>query len=184
AGPGPFDETAARQAASVYGVQKIAVEQGLEQDCPDALIVRLSKVYGLAKGDGTLFDEMASRLLGDRDVDPPFDQIFNPTFVDDVVQGILALLAAGARGIVHLCAEPACRRRDLALGMADMLGVDPARVPVPPEATQTTPLRARRFRELTGLTPLAPLEGLQRMAKAHGARPKGRHQQETGCDAR
>ncbi len=165
----PFDETARPEAASVYGRQKLAVERALLDACPGALVVRLSKLYGPARGDGGLFDAMADRLAAGRPVDPPYDQFFNPTSVADAVEAILHLAAAGTAGIVHACAEPPCGRRELGLRLAGLLGADPALVPPPPGPALRTALVAGRLGAETGLTPLTPLEGLARFAVSCGA---------------
>ncbi len=167
AGKGPFAETDTPKAASIYGQQKRLVEEVLLKDHPKALILRLSKVYGLEKGDGTLFDDMATRLLGDRAIDPPFDQVFSPTWIEDVIQGTLSLIGAGENGIFHVCAEPAVKRRDLGLAMAKTLGANPALVPVPPEDVQFSPMSAAKFRDVTGISPVSPQQGLERIASLY-----------------
>ncbi len=165
AGDGPFVETDEPNATSVYGRQKIAVERAMLDASAPSLIVRLSKVYGIEKGDRTFCDDMALRLLSGRMVDPPFDQVFNPTVVEDVIEGLFALVGAGIKGVVHLCAEPAVGRRELGLKLARRLEADPALVPEPLEPTVATPMKADLFRSITGLAPLAPLEGIARVAE-------------------
>jgi dTDP-4-dehydrorhamnose reductase len=126
---GGYDDDATQRPLNVYGACKAQVERKLPEVCGgNFLVVRLSKVFGLAPGDGTLLDEMAARLSQDRPVRAATDQVFCPTYVGDVVRAVLSLQAAGARGIVNVCAAEVWRRSDLAIALAGALGAAPALV--------------------------------------------------------
>ncbi|MCZ6676206.1 MAG: sugar nucleotide-binding protein [Candidatus Poribacteria bacterium] len=126
---GGYADDAVTYPINEYGRQKAEVERRLWKICDgDVLIIRLSKVFGLDKGDGTLLDEMASRLSQGLLVRAACDQIFCPVLVDDVVKMVMALQQARATGIINVCSPEAWRRLDLALAMADVLDVDGALV--------------------------------------------------------
>jgi dTDP-4-dehydrorhamnose reductase len=126
---GSYDEESATGPRTEYGRQKREVEQRLlERDPSNVLVIRLSKIYDLEPGGGTLLDELATRLIAGRVVRAAWDQVFCPTFVDDVVLQVARLQALGARGLVHLCAPQAWARYDLAREMARALAADPSLV--------------------------------------------------------
>jgi dTDP-4-dehydrorhamnose reductase len=111
---------------NVYGSTKAELERRLPQIWGDNyLIIRLSKVFGLTPGDGTLLDDMASRLSRGQEVRAAEDLIFCPVYIDDVVRAVLELQVADARGVFNLCTPVAWSRLNLARSMAVALDVDP-----------------------------------------------------------
>ncbi len=126
---GEYDDDAAPCPVNQYGRTKAELERRLPEACGDNyLILRLSKVYGRMQGDGTLLDEMFSRMLAGQTVAAAGDQVFCPTTVEDVVAGTLALQAAHAKGLFNLCAPQRWARYDIACAVAQAIGMDPARV--------------------------------------------------------
>ncbi|OGR37766.1 MAG: hypothetical protein A2051_13195 [Desulfovibrionales bacterium GWA2_65_9] len=106
-----------------YGRQKAEVERLLPEVCQgNCLILRLGKVYGTTPGDGSLLDEMATLLLAGREVRAGRDQIFCQIHVEDLAAAVLALQAAGARGLFNLCAPGARSRLDIARLVARTFG--------------------------------------------------------------
>lgn len=106
---------------NLYGEQKLELEQ--EATKMDALVIRLSKVYGIEKEDGTLFDEMACRLSRGQNIVAAHDQVFAPVFVGDVVQRVFSLLQGGVRGLVTLAGPHFASRLEMAQRLADRLGL-------------------------------------------------------------
>ncbi|MBF0137614.1 MAG: sugar nucleotide-binding protein [Magnetococcus sp. DMHC-1] len=97
-----------------YGRQKVAVEQYvLGSGVSDGLVVRLSKVYGIEPGDGTLLTDWLAALTKDLPIQCAEDQYFCPVFVEDVVDGLLALTEQDCTGIYHLCGPERHSRREL-----------------------------------------------------------------------
>jgi len=126
---GGYDDDAVPRPLNVYGACKAQVERRLPDVCGDNyLIVRLSKVFGLIAGDGTLLDEMAALLSQGKVVRAAADQVFCPTYVHDVVRAIHFLQAAGATGTYNVCAPEAWRRADLAAAVAAAIGAPPTLV--------------------------------------------------------
>lgn len=105
---------------NIYGQQKRELEREAEK--LDALVVRLSKVYGIEKGDGTLFDEMARELVLGKEIRAARDQVFAPVFVGDVVQRVLYLLERGVRGVVSVVGPHFGTRLEMATRLAKRLG--------------------------------------------------------------
>ena len=80
---GSYSETDLPNPIVVYGRQKLEIENYLQSQCKDFCIVRLSKVYGLAPGDGTLFTTWMKALFDGEYIRVATDQVFSPISIDD-----------------------------------------------------------------------------------------------------
>jgi dTDP-4-dehydrorhamnose reductase len=126
---GHYDDFSPVNPLNEYGRQKTEVEMRLPVVCrQNCLIVRLSKVYSIVKGSGTLLDEMASKLVHGDVVRAARDQIFCPTDIDDVVQVMMLLLTSDVVGIINVCSPEAVSRANLAAMIADALRIDIGRI--------------------------------------------------------
>jgi dTDP-4-dehydrorhamnose reductase len=105
-----------------YGRQKAEVEQALSASGKPYLVCRLSKTYGLDKGDGTLLDEIAARLMAGQVFSAAYDQRFCPTFAGDLPAAIMELQAREPTGMVNLCAAQSWSRWEIAQAVARHLG--------------------------------------------------------------
>jgi dTDP-4-dehydrorhamnose reductase len=121
---GPHDDDDPPRPGTEYGRQKAMVERELPSVAASALVLRLSKIYGVHKGDRTLLDEMAGALVGGQEVRAARDQKFCPTNVADLVRLVLAVQAKGLRGIVNACNPEGWSRADIAFAMAEGLNAD------------------------------------------------------------
>lgn len=122
---GGYKEEAELKPVCEYARQKVMTEQYIKEVCKENfLIVRLSKVFTLEKGDGTIFDEMASALSAGRKIKAAYDQVFSPTLLADTVNAILCLQSKGSCGIFNLSSPEVWNRYDLAIKMADYLGAN------------------------------------------------------------
>ncbi len=119
---GGYSDTAETSPITEYGRHKATVEKEIAGLCDDYLVVRLSKIIGTEKHDGTVLDEMADRLCNGQEVLAAHDQIFSPTLVQDVVRGVQALQETDWIGIVNLAAPETWPRYELALAVARALG--------------------------------------------------------------
>jgi len=114
-----FDDVLRIAPLNTYGRQKAELEAGASQ--MDALVIRLSKVYGIEKGDGTLFDEMAAKLIRGESILAARDQIFAPIFVGDVIRQIMTCVETGKRGIVNCVGSRSASRLEMARCLAEVL---------------------------------------------------------------
>jgi dTDP-4-dehydrorhamnose reductase len=120
---GQYVEEAPVNPLNEYGRQKAELEKGLmDITGGNVLIIRLSKVFDVIRGSGTLLDEMASNLSQGLPVLAAADQFFCPTFIEDVVAAVLHLIASERTGIVHLCAPTKISRLQLARKVACSFG--------------------------------------------------------------
>lgn len=121
---GPYSDTDATVPGTEYGRHKVRVEKALPDLTDNYLVLRLSKIYGLQKGDRTLIDEMAGLLAKRETIQAATDQRFSPTHVDDVVDSVHKLQALGAKGTLNLCSPEGFSRYEIATALAKAMGAD------------------------------------------------------------
>ena len=122
---GNYDDEAKPDPICGYGAQKAEVEAAIPGICgPRHLIVRLSKLFSLKKGDKSAPDHFAALLAQGKTVRAARDQVFGPLLVDDAVKAILGLQRAGATGTVNICSPEVWTRLEMAYALADALGAD------------------------------------------------------------
>lgn len=105
-----------------YGRQKAHVERELPKITDNFLILRLSKIYGLTKGDNTLIDEIMQKLHSGTRIQAAKDQIFAPAAVDDLVKMLHLAQDAKRTGILNSSGPKAFSRFDIASMCAQKLG--------------------------------------------------------------
>lgn len=119
----PFSDAAPTHPTNEYGRQKEAVEKAIADLTDNFMVLRLSKIYGLKKGDGTLLDEMAATLSSGAKIKAAHDQYFCPTYIGDVVEAVDRLQSVGAKGLMNLCSAKGWSRYELATALADAMRV-------------------------------------------------------------
>jgi dTDP-4-dehydrorhamnose reductase len=121
---GPHDDDHPTRPATEYGRHKAEVEREMPSLAANYLVLRLSKIYGMQKGDKTLLDEMAGLLAAGNEIRAARDQFFCPTNVGDLVRVVQQIQDCGMQGIVNACSPERWSRSDIALALADALRVD------------------------------------------------------------
>jgi dTDP-4-dehydrorhamnose reductase len=95
----PYVEEDAASPTAAYGRTKREGEIAALA-CPGALVLRASWLFG--RGGGNFVETMLSRAeAGAREVRVVSDQVGRPTSTADLAEAAVALVAAGASGIVH-----------------------------------------------------------------------------------
>ncbi|HEX2555907.1 MAG TPA: family 1 glycosylhydrolase [Microvirga sp.] len=138
--------------AGVYGASKAEAERRVLAAHPGALVVRTSAFFGPWDRHNFVWSVLSALAAGGtaqagRDV-------VSPTYVPDLVHGVLDLLIDGGAGLWHLANPGAIAWRDFGAAMAERAGFDPARV-VGPDAEE--PARIAALTSERGLL-LPPLE--------------------------
>ena len=107
-GQGRYDENASGNPIQEYGASKLASEHAVTDVDPDALIARLSFVYGIHQSTEELtgFPAWVRGQLVDGDRTPLFtDQHVTPTRAGQAAETFCGLIEADERGTFHIAAR-------------------------------------------------------------------------------
>jgi dTDP-4-dehydrorhamnose reductase len=161
----PYREDDLPRPLSVYGASKLAGELLVAASGAEHLLVRTSGVLGRggsAQKGGSFVERILTRAGAGQPLRVVADQVFAPTVAKDLAAATIALVRAGARGLVHVTNAGSCSWRELAGAAIELAGLD---VPVEPittaELRRPAPrpaysvLDTSRYRGL-GLPPLRP----------------------------
>ena len=110
---GNYVETDPVHPLLAYGVQKVQIEEYLQETCPDFVVVRLARVFGSRRGDGTLFIDWLEQIEQNLDIRCAYNHIFSPIHIDEVVEALIQLMQRNCRGIFHLSNKYPYRRIDM-----------------------------------------------------------------------
>ena len=107
-GQGRYDENASGNPIQEYGASKLAGERAVTDIDPDALIARLSFVYGIHRSTDELtgFPAWVRGQLVDGDRTPLFtDQHVTPTRAGQAAETFCGLIEVDERGTFHIAAR-------------------------------------------------------------------------------
>lgn len=111
---GYYNENIACSPLNEYGRQKAEVENYILKHAPVDLVLRLSKVVGDNLKESHLFSEWYQcRQLG-KPIVQFKGQIFSPTYVKDIAQGILFSMEKGLTGLYNMANSEFFSRDELA----------------------------------------------------------------------
>lgn len=119
---GYYNEEHARSPVMEYGRHKAEVEVYLQSNVPSALILRLSKIVGDPHSKRDVFLEWHQLLEADLPIQCIDGQVFSPTYVKDVVKGIILAAKMGLNGLYHLANTEFYSRDELATEFAVAMG--------------------------------------------------------------
>ncbi|HEY4359039.1 MAG TPA: SDR family oxidoreductase [Acidobacteriaceae bacterium] len=125
---GPYSETSATHAISVYGKSKLEGEQRVLDAHPNPLIVRTTVVYGPDRQGKNFLYTLRRLLSSGQPMRVPADQISSPTYNVDLAHATAELVELGASGIFNVCGPEIVSRYDFALQAAEILGLDASRI--------------------------------------------------------
>jgi dTDP-4-dehydrorhamnose reductase len=112
----PYDETAAPNPLSVYGLSKLAGERFVQMHAPRHFLVRTAGVYGRHAGRKA-GDNFVERILaaatrhrsaGGAPLRVVNDQIATPTYAGHLADAVVRLLSSTAYGLHHVTNSGAC----------------------------------------------------------------------------
>jgi dTDP-4-dehydrorhamnose reductase len=161
----PYLEEDTPRPLGAYGVSKLAGEQLVASSGCEWMTIRTSGLFGpggnQAKG-GSFVERILARARAGEALRVVDDQVFSPTYAPDFARGLVALVGATARGIVHLTSSGECSWHAFACAALSAAGLDQR---VERIRTSELDLLARRPRYSTlsntrylslGLPPLRP----------------------------
>ncbi len=107
----PYTEDIPTSPLGVYGQTKAGGERIVLQTLPEALVARVSWVFGPEKP--SFIDMILARARGDKRVSAIADKWSSPSYTDDLADWLEALVKAEADGgIYHLCNAGQCSWRE------------------------------------------------------------------------
>ena len=125
---GGYKEDDMRNPTSIYGEQKVEVEDFIISNIKDYLILRLGKVFGIKKGEGVLFTDWLEKYKNDEEILCADDEGLSPIYAGDVAKGILRLIEKNARGIYHLNPQEHYSRFEMANNFFKFLNINNAKI--------------------------------------------------------
>lgn len=140
---GPFAEDDAYNALNYYGQSKVLAEVLVKNSGLRWSIVRTVLVYGpqLPGLQPTFPQWVRGNLQEGKTILVFTDQYRTPTYVADLVEGIVAIVKLNARGIFHLCGEETFTPFDIAQLVAAHGGFDAQLLKPVTRATFAEPAR-------------------------------------------
>jgi dTDP-4-dehydrorhamnose reductase len=171
-GDAVFTELDSPHPIGWYATTKYEGEKVVSTLGNQALIVRLSFPYGQDMGNKKDFvGKMRERFEQGLSITAPSDQIFTPTHMDDIAEGIRLLLEHNVSGVYHLVGGSFVSSLDAARLIAQTFGYDTSLIK-PTTASDFYKDRAPRATKLMisnqkiralGLSPLSFQEGITRL---------------------
>lgn len=98
---------------TVYGAQKLEIEQYLMNHCDDFAILRLAKVFGTNPQDGTILSGWMNQIQKGEEIRCAYDQVFSPIHVGDVVKVVNAVVRRNLHGLFHIANVEAVSRLEM-----------------------------------------------------------------------
>ena len=143
----PYVEADPVRPLNVYGETKAAVERGVLELLPSALVIRTSAFFG--PWDAHNFVTRLLQQLDDGEMcDAACDTVVSPTYVPDLVHAALDLLIDGEQGVWHLANRGALSWYDFACEAARRTGRDVDGVRPMPTADVWKPAARPRYSAL------------------------------------
>ena len=140
----PYTEFDIPVPLSVYGKSKLAGEGFVRHLCSKHFVIRTSGLFGVAgnSGKGDNFAETVLRFGKERDeLRVVNDQVFSPTYTNDLAKKITQLVTTEYYGIFHITNSGACSWFEFTKEILKLAGL---RTPVIPITSDQYPQKARR----------------------------------------
>ncbi|HEY6438235.1 MAG TPA: dTDP-4-dehydrorhamnose reductase [Ignavibacteriaceae bacterium] len=122
---GPYSENAKPNPVGYYGRTKLASENALKISGTFFTILRTNVLYGIAPNSRPDFVRWVKNSLDNKEsIRIVKDQFNNPTFIDDLVQGINKIIEFGKIGTYNIGGKEFLSRYDFTLQIADYFNLD------------------------------------------------------------
>ncbi|MGE5400172.1 MAG: dTDP-4-dehydrorhamnose reductase [Ignavibacteriales bacterium] len=122
---GPYTEEAKPRPLGYYGRTKLASENALRLIGATNTIIRTNVLYGPVKNGRPDFVRWVVNSLREyKEIRIVTDQIGNPTYIDDLVQGISKIIEFRKQGIFNIGGREFISRFDFTLKIADFFKLD------------------------------------------------------------
>lgn len=166
-----YEEKDALDPVNYYGETKKEAEAEVQAYPFGWSIVRTILVYGHPRGGRhNLLTMVAKGLQEGRTLKIVDDQIRTPTYVEDLVNGIVTIIEKGASGIFHLSGRDVVTPYQMALEVAEYLGLEKKGIQKvtadsfnePARRPRTTGFNLSKAEKELGYQPISFSEGLRK----------------------
>ena len=121
---GNYTEDDVPNPSTVYGTQKLEIEQYLAEQGQDYAVLRLAKVFGTSPEDGTILSGWLKQIRNDEELRCARDQVFSPIHVDDVIAATGAVIRQNLSGVYQIANPQAWSRVNMLRALLDSLGTE------------------------------------------------------------
>jgi len=144
---GPYHEDDRPNPISYYGRTKLASENEIKIGAINYLIIRTNVLYGVQKGVKKDFVEwVVENLSQGKQINVVTDQWNNPTYVEDLVNGITLAIDKRKNGVYNIGGLEYLNRYDFAVKIANVFNLDKELI----NQTTTDKLNQKAKRPLRG----------------------------------
>lgn len=176
---GHYGDEAPRRPILAYGSQKKSVEDALLASGRPFIVVRAARVYSLRLEDRTLLTLTLNALGRGETLRMATDQMFNPSYVEDVCRAIELLVDHRAFGCHNLGPAEGLSRFELATLLKDRLEIRTGTIvrcllrdlTFGDARPADTTLDSSRFTQATGYRFVSVTESIQRLRRVFAQSP-------------
>lgn len=111
---GMYTEEDIPNPITLYGKQKLIIEQYLAESVNDYLILRISRAVGSSYGENDIFNEFNNKIISNEEIVCLKNQSFCVTEINDIVLCIMKALEKNLRGLYHMSSNNYISRYELA----------------------------------------------------------------------
>ncbi len=123
---GPYKETDKTGPINFYGKSKLQTEEALKESGMNWCIIRTVLLYGKTDhiNRSNFIYWVRDNLLAKKPIKVVDDQIRTPTYIPDLVAGIIKAVELQARGIYHISGSDTLTPYEMSIQVADYLNLD------------------------------------------------------------
>jgi len=139
---GMYAETDKPKPVNFYGKTKLEAEEAVREYPYDWAIVRTVLVYGKPQaGRGNILTVVKDKLEKGETCNVVDDQVRTPTYVEDLAEGIIAVIEKRAKGVYHISGPEVMTPYQMAVKAANYLGLNSSLINKVTEANFSQPAK-------------------------------------------
>lgn len=125
---GGYTEKDRPNPLSVYAQSKLAGEEAVMAQNPDAIIARVVFFGWSLSGVRSLSEFFFNNLQAGKRVKGFTDTLFSPLYTEDLAEILLEMLSMGLNGLFHVVSPESLSKYDFGVRIAQRFGFDPERI--------------------------------------------------------
>lgn len=168
-----YDEASPTDPVNVYGKSKLAAEKIVAASNLPWSIIRTCLVFGkvISGTRSNIIQWVKESLEASKQISVVSDQFRTPTYISDLVSGILLIMQHDAQGIFHISGEDLLTPYDMAIATANFCGydtqliqkVDASNFTQPGKRPLKTGFNIDKAKNILGYKPLTFAQALEKM---------------------